>query len=296
MTAPRRILPGRVYLVSRSTTQQQFFLRPSKRTNQLFAYALAAAAEETGVSLHVVVVMSNHWHVVLTDREGRLPEFLERVHRAVAKSMNASMRRSENFWSSDKTSVVELVSEWDVIAKMAYVIANPTSAGLVASPREWPGLASRRFGEERVIEKPDVFFDEGEDEVTLRFERPPIFPEIDDAELEAVVQGEVDELERKAHAEMKATGRTFLGARAVLAQNMYDRPKARRPRASMNPRIAAAVPALRIAALAALKRFVAAYRIAYEAWRQGERERMFPAGTYALRVRAGVNCAPLVPA
>lgn len=159
MTSPRQILPGRSYLVTRRCTQRQFLLRPSRVTNQNIQYCLALAAERTGIQLHAVCFMSNHWHGVLTDPEARLPEFLEVFHKLVAKSQNASLGRWENLWASDKTSVVQLVADNDVLEKMAYTLANPTVAGLVKAPNDWPGVISKHFGEEREIEMPDHFFD-----------------------------------------------------------------------------------------------------------------------------------------
>ena len=119
MTAPRQIIPGHFYLITRRCAHRQFLLRPSCLTNQIVKYSLALAAGQTGVLLHGVCFMSNHWHGVVTDPEGRLPEFLERFHRLVAKAQNASLGHWENLWSSDKTSAVLLVSDEDVLEKMA---------------------------------------------------------------------------------------------------------------------------------------------------------------------------------
>lgn len=124
MTAPREILPGSTYLVTRRCTQRQFLLTPSERTNQLIRYCFADAARHTGVQLHAFCFMSNHWHGVVTDPLARLPEFLERFHRLLARAQNAALGRWENFWSSDKPSIVRLVSDQDILDKMAYVIAN----------------------------------------------------------------------------------------------------------------------------------------------------------------------------
>jgi len=284
-------------MVTRRVTQQQSLLRPCKATNQIVAYCLAQAAERTGVQLHAITVMSNHWHAILTDPEARVPEFLERVHRSIAKCMNAALGRWENFWSSDKPSIVELATEQDVLDKMAYVMANPTTAGLVYSPEEWPGLITRRMAGRHVIQMPDVFFDQDEDDgdVELVISRPLIFPEIDDDVLTAILAEAVQRLVRRAREQMKAAGRTFAGAREALREPLTNRPKARAPRRRLNPRLAAKTPAVRRAALAAMKQFGVAYRVAFEAWRHGQRDRLFPAGTYALRVRAGVHCEPLVP-
>src|SRR3954451_2803905 len=183
-----------MYLVTRRTTQRQFLLRPSRVTNENVRYCLALAAERTGVILHAVCVMSNHWHGVVTDPEERLPEFTEYFHRLLAKVQNASLGRWENMWSMDKTSLVVLTSEQDVLDKMAYTLANPTVAGLVKSPEKWPGVISGRFGQDDSVEMPDAFFDEdGElpESTELQFVRPQIFGTLSDAELYARLRDEV---------------------------------------------------------------------------------------------------------
>ena len=73
MSTPREVLPGRTYLVTRRCTQRQFLLKPSRRTNELVRYCLAVAARKTGVLVHAVCFMSNHWHGVITDPLARLP-------------------------------------------------------------------------------------------------------------------------------------------------------------------------------------------------------------------------------
>ena len=79
MTAPREIIPGTTYLVTRRCTQRQFLLRPSRATNQVFTYCLLVASERFGVLVHGYAVLSNHYHLVLTDVHGNLPLFRERV-------------------------------------------------------------------------------------------------------------------------------------------------------------------------------------------------------------------------
>ena len=299
MTLPRQILPGKTYLITRRCTQRQFLLRPSRVTNQNVEYCLALAAERTGVLLHAVCVMSNHWHGVLTDPEARLPEFLEIFHKLVAKAQNTSLGRWENLWSSDKTSMVLLVSASDVLEKMAYTLANPTAAGLVKSPDEWPGVISRRFGELRNIEMPDLFFDdEGElpEDLALEFVRPPIFPTLSDAQLQAHLHDAVAKLVKRAREDMKLRGLPFIGRNAVLRQSFSAEPKTPAPRRNPSPRIAAKSTPARVAAIWRMLEFVRQYRAAWCEWREGNRAAVFPMGTYALRIYARVACAPAVPA
>ncbi len=293
MTLPRQVLPGQTYLITRSCTQQQFLLRPSLETNQNVSYCLALAASRTGILLHAVCFMSNHWHGVVTDPEARLPEFLERFHQLLAKVQNVSLGRRENFWSSDKTSAVLLVSESDVLRKIAYTLANPTASGLVRSPEEWPGLISLRFSGIDV-EMPDVFFDEYselDDEVRLEFVRPSIFQQLSDDELSLAIRSQVNSLVQCTRREMEQRGRSFLGRKAVLRESPSTIPKQPRHASELSPNIAAKSKTLRARALQRLVAFRDSYRTAWLRRRDGEREVVFPAGTYALRIYGGVACA-----
>jgi len=242
--------------------------------------------------------MSNHWHGVVTDPLARLPEFLEYFHRLLAKAQNASLGRWENLWSSDKTSVVLLVSDDDVLEKMAYTIANPTAAGLVRSPRQWPGVITTRLGERSIVAMPDVFFDpEGAlpETIELAYARAPIYPHLDEMRLGRHLADAVERRVRDAREEMIRQGRKFLGAKAVLQQAFDAVPRTPEPRRSPNPRIASAHRSERVHAIRSFLAFVRHYRAAWIAWRNGKRDQVFPAGTYALRVYARVACAPACP-
>jgi hypothetical protein len=48
-------------------------------------------------------------------------------------------RRTENFWASEQTSVVELVGQQDVLDKSVYALTNPVQAHLVEHAHQWPG-------------------------------------------------------------------------------------------------------------------------------------------------------------
>lgn len=286
--------------MTRRCTQRQFLLRPSRLTNQLVRYCLAVAARKTGVLIHSVCFMSNHWHGVITDPFARLPEFIEHFHRLLARAQNAALGRWENFWSSDKTSVVLLVSDDDVLEKMSYTIANPTAAGLVRSPREWPGVVTLRIGERCEVEMPDIFFDpDGElpETAVLEFTRPPIYLQLDTLRLARHLASAVERRVREARRGLAEQRREFLGARGVLQQRFDAAPNTVEPRRrNPSPRIAAAHTPDRVQAIRNLQAFWRDYRAAWLAWRNGNRDQAFPAGTYALRIYARVACAPACPA
>jgi len=238
--------------------------------------------------------MSNHWHGVVSDPQARLPEFLERFHRLLARAQNVFLGRCENLWSSEKTSVVLLASDEDVLEKMAYTIANPTAAGLVRSPSEWPGVISLRIGEQSSVEMPELFFNpEGPLPacVTLTLTRPAIYPDVDLDDLSRLLANAVQRHVEQAREALAKRGLKFLGAKAVLQQSFEEVPKAPEQRGTTNPRIAAAHSPLRTQMFERMLTFWRTYRAAWQAWRSGKRDQVFPAGTYALRVHAGVCCA-----
>ena len=118
MSSPRQISRGRIWMITRRCTQRQFILRPDDETNNSFAYCLAEAAERFQIDVVLPSVMSNHHHTIVYDAYGHIVDFIQHLHRHVAKSQNALRGRSENMWSSEELSLVELVDPGDVIAKL----------------------------------------------------------------------------------------------------------------------------------------------------------------------------------
>jgi hypothetical protein len=97
----------------------------------------------------------------LTDPHARLPAFGQYLDSLVARAVNASHGRSESFWAPNSYSAVLLETPQDVVAKIAYVLANPVAAGLVERGSEWPGLwsAPSLFGGDPIaVERPRSFF------------------------------------------------------------------------------------------------------------------------------------------
>ena len=74
-------------------------LRPSALNNKIFRYCLALAAKRTGVIVHGVCVLSDHYHAVVSDPEGRIPEFEAHLNKLVGKCVNAHLGRWESLWS-----------------------------------------------------------------------------------------------------------------------------------------------------------------------------------------------------
>lgn len=293
MTLPRRIIPDATYLVTRRCTQRLFLLKPSPRATEIFVYCLAEAARKTGVLVHAVGVLSNHYHAVCTDPAGRLPEFTAHLHKLVAKCMNAAMGRWENFWSSEKPSTVLLENDEDILDKIVYLACNSVAAGLVAKAEHWPGLMAYQPGKTLKAARPDVFFRKDGDmaeSASITLTPPPLTTRPTQQNYNEQISNLVQTEEIRIQTEMAKLGRSFMGKAAVLGQKVTDSPFTKEPRRQLNPRVACKSKWHRIEALSRLKSFVSEYKEALIEWRRGNREVAFPAGTYALRIHAGVTC------
>lgn len=290
MTVPRRVVPGAIYLVTRRCAQRQFLLKPSPLANDVFLYLLALAAQRFEILVHAFCVMSNHYHLVVTDPKARLPAFHQLLDALVARALNAALGRCESFWAPNSYSAVTLVSPEDIADKTAYVLANPVAAGLVRSGRLWPGLWSAPEaigGEPLDVRRPGHFFDPAgslPEKLTLQLTPPPGFAsaEVFREQLSACL------VQREAQA-ARDVGGSFLGVAGVLRQKASGRPSRGEARGRLSPRIAAHDKWKRFEALGRLMDFLRSYRSAWQARCDGDAA-VFPYGTYLLRVVHGVPC------
>jgi REP element-mobilizing transposase RayT len=286
MTAPRQILAGTTYLVTRRCFQRQFLLRPSPMSNQIFRYVLAVAAQRFAIQIHAYCVMSNHFHLVVTDPEARLPAFEQYLDSLVARAMNALLGRWESFWAPSSYSAVALQSPDDIVAKVAYTLANPVAAGLARRPSDWPGASSRLDSDgTSAIARPDGFFrPRGPMPATAHLDvvPPPGFASAE--QYRARIAAALAAAERQGAADQVV--------RSDSPHRTLPAPSRLGPRRELRPRIAARDKWKRIEALTRLKEFLATYRVAWRALCAGDKDAVFPAGTYRLRVTLGVVCAP----
>jgi len=257
---------------------------------------LAQSAKHFSIEVVAWMVMSNHYHAVVRDPLGRLPDFLERFHSLIARAMNAHWGRWESFWNaSEQACVTHLVTMDDVFDKVVYALANPVADHLVARVSDWPGSSAFRAlaGGTKVVERPAHFFrKEGAVRRTAKLEAsPPSIGGESAMEWAARVRAAVKREEDRARAERAKTGQPVLGKAAILTASFLDKPKTRAPRRTLRPNVACKSPALRAAALLALKAFRRAHSTARDLFIQGVHDVVFPAGTWAMR-RLGVLCEP----
>ena len=238
--------------------------------------------------------MGNHYHLVVTDTLGVLPVFAECLNKLVAKCMNAMRGRWENFWASEPVSYVRLLDDEAVIDKIAYTLCNPVQAALVERGDQWPGLRLGRPGSYRV-RRPRKFFREAGPmpaSIELELTTPPI-GELPAREAQRHIDRVVAEREIEVRDRVRASGRQFLGRRAVIEQNPFASPTTREIRRELSPQVASRNKWLRIETLFQCVEFAKQYSEALMAWCREQRDAVFPAGTYLMRVRHQVRCAEI---
>jgi REP element-mobilizing transposase RayT len=288
---PRQVLPHQFYLITRRCTQRQFLLRPDNATNNAFLYCLIHAALRSDVQVLLPCALSNHYHVVIYDRAGRYPEFIEHFHKLLARSQNALRGRWENFWSSEQTCVVKLVDREAVLDKLVYTATNPVLDQLVERVHHWPGingltaLLNRR--PLRATRPLHFFRPDGEMPDALEM-TPTIPPKLGPAaEVLLELRDRVQVVEAERAAERRRTSGRVLGRRAVLSQSWRDQPASHEPRRNLRPGVASRSRWARIEALLRNRAFVIEYADARARWRDGAAA-VFPPGTYWLQRFASV--------
>lgn len=297
VTAPRQILPGQIYLLTRRCTQRHFLLRPDETTTRTFLYTLGEAASRFGIELIAWHASSNHYHAVVYDPQGKLPLFLERFHKLCARALNARWKRWENFWAAEATCAVRLIEDADVLDKVVYALANPVIDHLVDRVFDWPGANSLRYTgvprQAMTVKRPPLFFRQGgpmPEEVTLQVVAPPAHRN-DPVAWGEQVRAAVLERERVAREQRLATGARLVGRRRLLEASALDRPTTQEPRRNLRPHLACLNQERRIRELLALRRFRAVYAEARRRFVGGQRDVLFPVGTFQMRVLFGVRCA-----
>ena len=298
MTQPRYMLAGDTVMVTRRTLRRHHLFRPDPAIRQLYLYALGVCAKQYGILVHTFTLMSTHEHLVFTDPERCYPDFLRDLHRLVSLGTKVLRKWEGPVWDHEKSSVVRLLTERAIVDKLAYVMANPVKAGLVAHAREWPGITvlPQQLGRHSfVVERPQVFFrpnnSKWPDSVELTLTLPPALEDAyPDVKVRQAVSDELARQEREAQAEVKARGWRVLGPKRVRRLSPYRRATSFELVRDRNPTFAVGRGQRGVfsQAVAELRAFRRSYRQALEQWRAGLRSVVFPQGTWWMCQMHGV--------
>ncbi len=296
---------------------------------RIFFYLLGFAALLTGVQVCAVCVMSSHFHLVIVDRWGRLPDFLFHLDRNLALAMKDFRGWPAEVFDKQQCSAVELVSMEAIVDRLAYTIGNGAKSFAVRYAKDWPGAVTRldELGGRTIRAEHMPFWCSApgrrDPETKQRLEPaeqwvateddPPrvgggwphaveydmglpqvLLDQLPRQEVIRRVGAGVRKLEREAWDEASKRGISFMGPRRALRQKHTRRANSYETFGARNPRFAASGDRDEArAAVARNRAFDAEYGQAWSHWGSGDRRRaVFPYGTWKMRVQHNARCRP----
>lgn len=303
MTRPLPILPGAFYFVTRRTYGRQLRLRPDPYLNGLVEYCMAVAAQRYNVGIVALVVLSNHWHAIIHDREGNHRRWVQWVDSMIARALNHRQKAQDAFWSTLRNPPVLLPDRDALFRKLTYTLTNPAASDLVGHSRQWPGIITLPQGLGTLrppVKRPTFFFRKDADlpaEARLRLIKPSGLGlrSMTNESFRDTVSELVSQREKEIRRERREQGRRVLDRSAILRQDPFAIPRRRAPLRRIAPRVATRNVTLRVAILKWLRDFVNEHREAFLRFREKRSKVKFPFGTYLLRLQYGVPCRSQPP-
>jgi hypothetical protein len=263
--------------------------------------------------------MANHFHLCATDPKGRISAFLQDFDSRLSRQLNALRGTTGKNFESEP-GIQAVVDRDCVIDKSVYTLANPLSAHLVAHLRQWKGASSSalEYGEPVTFRRPRCGLwaesrsprragkhpsrgrlryrgrSKAPETATLTLACPPVGSGTSPKQVRERIRDRVIAREKELIEERRRTGKKVLGWRGVVTQHYLATPSSPRALFQRRPRVTGTDRSACAKALEKLDRFVAAYRTALEAFKNGERP-VFPHGTLQMAQRYQVKCATAPP-
>ncbi|HXE21904.1 MAG TPA: transposase [Rhodoferax sp.] len=134
---PRLTVPGYPHhVIQRGNNRQAIFA--SAADYQMLLELLHDNARKFGVALHAYVLMTNHFHLLVTpESPDSLPQMMQAVGRRYVRYFNDAQGRSGTLWEGRYRSTL-IQTERYLLACMVYIDLNPVRAGLVAEAKDYP--------------------------------------------------------------------------------------------------------------------------------------------------------------
>ena len=162
MTAPRQVLQGTTYLLTRRCARRQLLIRPSAIVNQIFLYCIAFAAEKAGIVVYAAIVnKADQWPGVITlpgdfktgPIEVQRPDVFFRPEGPMPEKVNLQLHRPPGFDDMTDDEFSEMVNDElelrEADIRLQHRIAGRTVLGrkavLAQDPFDYPlGMEPRR--------------------------------------------------------------------------------------------------------------------------------------------------------
>ncbi len=134
---PRLTLPGYPHhVIQRGNNRQAIF--KTAADHQFLLDLIDENAKKLGVDVHAYVLMTNHFHLLVTPQTGTgLPQMMQAVGRSYVRYFNDQQARSGSLWEGRYRSTLIQTDRY-LLACMAYMDLNPVRAGMVGVALDYP--------------------------------------------------------------------------------------------------------------------------------------------------------------
>lgn len=292
---------GSLVEITCRTLGAEFLLRPCATVNELVLGIVGRAQRLNSMKICSMIFMSNGYHLLLHVRDaGQLADFMGFVNSNISKEMNALLERKGPFWERRYDAILVSDEEAAQVARLHYQLRHGVKENLVEDPRLWPGIQSAEILCGEGDELSGYWFDrtkEGRarrrgrsfdrlayaEKETVYLSPLPCWEKqgLEPAEIMATIQGLIEEVIAEGKAVRKLDKKRALGREAVLAMPTDTRPRA--PKRSPAPRFHFATHDAYEELLEGYKAFALAYYPASLAYRQGDRNAVFPENCFPPR-------------
>lgn len=291
----RQIRPNELVEITCRIAQGRYLLRPSDELNRHFLGVLGRAQRRVSMKIHGVVVLSNHYHLLLTPRDAQqLVRFMRYLQTNLSKEIKVVQNWDGPVWGRRYQSIVVADEDEAQISRLRYLLAHGVKEDLVERVCDWPGIHCARAlveGERlqgswydrtllcelnRRTKKP------AEEDVTeaetVILSPLPCWEGLPADEIRMKVSALVEAIDREAAERRAAEGTRVVGVSKVRRAHPHHRPK----ELSRSPsrRFHAATRAARQALREAYIEFVSQFRDAAKLLRQGVKDPPFPPGSF----------------
>ncbi len=133
------------HIVNRSNNRE-FFEIELETLWQIFLENLKTLNKDYRCKIHSFVLMSNHYHLLISAPDGNIDRAMQYLQRETARTANAKTGRQNHFFGTRyRWSVIRTENYyWNA---MKYVLRNPVRSGLVENVEDYPFSSLNRENE-----------------------------------------------------------------------------------------------------------------------------------------------------
>ena len=297
MSRRLRFIPdgGALVEVTTRALHSRHLLRPSRELDEIIVGVLGRAQSLYEVRICGYMFASTHYHLLLdVDTARQLSLFMAYVNSNLAREISRLHRWPEKIWSRRYQAIVISDEEGAQISRLRYVLANGCKEGLVARPQDWPGVHVAKA----LVQGEDLtgyWFDRtqeyaarnrGERFDRLRYATPetlylsplPCWKHLPEEAWRGRALRLIQEIAEETAAHLSRSGKQPLGIAAILSRHPHHRPQ--HQKRSPAPLFHAISAAARRELWEAYRLFVDAFRQAADKLRAGDRNAVFPLGSF----------------